>query len=115
MNNEENEAKDYYVMDAREVVGNCALWWRPDSKGYTCDLHKAGLYTEAQTLTMRYTDIPIHKDIVEGVTVLHARWDHLRRAGVEFKACRKTTAHRRRELEDRLAAAHERIAELEAR
>lgn len=37
----------FYVLDARSVVGNCALWWRPKGQGYTCELDEAGVYDEA--------------------------------------------------------------------
>jgi len=32
----------YYIQDTRSVVGNCALWWRKDDQGYTCDIDDAG-------------------------------------------------------------------------
>lgn len=39
--------------DQNNPKGNeLALWWGPDSKGYTSDLAKAGKYTEAQALAI---------------------------------------------------------------
>lgn len=31
----------YYIQDTRQIVGNCALWWRKDGHGYTCNLDEA--------------------------------------------------------------------------
>ena len=31
----------FYIRNTKSVVGNCALWWRPDGEGYTCDLRLA--------------------------------------------------------------------------
>lgn len=31
----------YYIEDTRQIVGNCALWWREGGHGYTCDLKQA--------------------------------------------------------------------------
>ncbi len=40
-----------YKHDQRNVKGNeLALWWCPDSQGYTYDLAKAGQYTEAKAI-----------------------------------------------------------------
>jgi hypothetical protein len=71
----------FYVLDARSVVGNCAMWWCPDGQGYTCDIAKAGLYTARRCAGMRETDIPVHRDVVAELTVKHVRLDHLRQAG----------------------------------
>lgn len=50
----------YVVQDTRQIVGNCALWWSKDAKGYTCDLSEAHRYTEAEVRARRWrsTDIP---------------------------------------------------------
>lgn len=71
----------FYVLDARTVVGNCAMWWCPDGKGYTCDIGKAGLYTEKRCKGMRETDIPVHRDLVARLTIQHVRLDDLRQNG----------------------------------
>jgi hypothetical protein len=71
----------FYVLDARTVVGNCAMWWCPDGKGYTCDIGKAGLYTMGRCKGMRETDIPVHRDVVAGIVLQHVMLDHLRQAG----------------------------------
>jgi hypothetical protein len=49
----------FYILDTRTIVGNEALWWRPDSAGYTTNLDEAGQYTEEQTKGLRPTDIPV--------------------------------------------------------
>lgn len=77
---------DYYILDARSCVGNCASWWRPKGNGYCCKLDEAGLYTLKQALSHRRgIDVPVHKDIARRLVVQHVRWDHLGQAGVTFK------------------------------
>lgn len=71
----------YYILDTRGCVGNCAMWWAPDRKGYTSELNKAGLYTAEQCRGLRETDIPILREIVERHAVRHVRLDRLRDAG----------------------------------
>ncbi len=73
---------DYYILDARSCVGNCALWWRPNGKGYTCELSQAGLYTLEDASSHREIDIPVHRSIAENRVVKHVRWDALNDAGV---------------------------------
>ncbi len=88
----------FYVLDARTVVGNCAMWWCPNSQGYTCELGKAGLYTAKQCEDMRSTDIKVHRDVVARLTLQHVRVDHLRQAGVldEFDAAQTKPSKRGR-------------------
>lgn len=43
-------AKQYYILSFNGPVGNDALWWRPEGKGYTMDLADAGKFDE---LTVR--------------------------------------------------------------
>jgi len=73
---------DYYILDARSCVGNCALWWGKDRRGYCCNLDDAGLYTLEQALGERETDVPVHKDVARGLVVQHVRWDQLGRVVV---------------------------------
>jgi hypothetical protein len=94
----------FYVLDARTVVGNCAMWWCPDGKGYTCELDKAGLYTADDVRGMRETDVPIHRDEVAKLVIQHVRLDHMRQAGL-LDGYEKAKAERERaEKLDRLAA-----------
>lgn len=72
-----DDEKSYYILDARSCVGNCALWWGKDSRGYTCNLDEAGLYTLEEALSHRDTDVPVHKDIARARIVQHVLWDHL--------------------------------------
>lgn len=39
----------YYIRNLG-YVGNCLLWWRKESSGYTCDLREAGQFTEGEAL-----------------------------------------------------------------
>lgn len=73
---------DYYILDARSCVGNCALWWRPNGGGYTCELDDAGLYTLDDASSNSEHHIPIHRSIAERLAVRHVRWEPLHRAGV---------------------------------
>lgn len=36
----------YYIQDTRSYVGNCAIWWRSEGKGYTCHIEEAGEFDE---------------------------------------------------------------------
>ena len=72
----------YYIQDTRSVVGNCALWWRKDDQGYTCDIDDAGVYTEkAMRLRTRdrMTDKPFPVEFVQSHIVRHVRVEPLRR------------------------------------
>jgi len=79
-------AAEYYILDARTCVGNCALWWAPEGKGYTCNLKEAGLFTLEEAESNRITDVPVHKDVAEKIVMSHVQWDHLREAGVDIFA-----------------------------
>lgn len=65
----------FYVLDTRQVVGNCGLWWAPEGKGYVCDLREAGKFTEEQTKNMRDTDAPVPCAVAEANVVHHVRVD----------------------------------------
>lgn len=69
----------YYVQDARLIVGNCASWWCPDGKGYTCELDKAGWYKGSEVMGMRDTDMPWPIDQIEAAVVRHVRVEGLAR------------------------------------
>lgn len=65
-------SKLYYIQDTSCTVGNLVLWWRPDCKGYTTDLNKAGLYPEATAMALhkaRRTDIPRLKEEVDSISI----------------------------------------------
>lgn len=53
----------FYILDTRSIIGNEALWWRPNRAGYTTNLDDAGQYTEADTKGLRPTDIAVPVDI----------------------------------------------------
>lgn len=79
----------HYILDARSCVGNCALWWRPGGKGYTCELDQAGLFTEEAAGAHRRTDVPVHKDVARRLVVSHVRWEHLRDNGVDISGANR--------------------------
>ena len=56
------EQKLYYIHVARTVVGNNSMFWAKKRQGYTCDLNKAGKYSEEEAYSQhrcRATDIPL--------------------------------------------------------
>lgn len=69
----------YYIQDTRQVVGNCALWWRAGGAGYTCDLDDAGTWPEDDLWQFqRATDVPHLKSEVDAIAIRHARGETLR-------------------------------------
>ena len=73
----------YYIQDSRQMVGNCAIWWRAESQGYTCDLADAGKYTKAvadQICHSRGSDIAHPVERVDALAQLHVRAAALPRA-----------------------------------
>jgi len=70
----------YYIQDSRQMVGNCILWWCPDSKGYTTQIDEAGLYTKKEVEGMRSTDVGWPKEFVDAHVSKHVRRDRLRQA-----------------------------------
>lgn len=39
-------AKQFYIQDTRNYVGNSMLWWEKSNSGYVCDVRKARMFTE---------------------------------------------------------------------
>jgi len=82
----------YYILDSRTVVGNCAMWWRPEGAGYTAELDEAGLYTKEKAGSLRHTDFLVPKELAEKLAVRHVRLDRLRYenvVAVQFRKLRK--------------------------
>ena len=73
----------YYVQDTRQIVGNCALWWRMGAKGYTCDLDEAGAFTGAYVAALSAEHIPWPVAHVTARVVRHVRAYALRKGGTE--------------------------------
>jgi len=72
-----NPERLYYLRDARQVVGNCLLWWGKGRSGYTCNLDNAHLFTESEAYSQhksRASDIPYPKDLIDGLAYRHV--DH---------------------------------------
>ena len=71
----------YYIQDTRRAMGNCAVWWCPNSSGYTCDLNEAGLYSSAQIekLDKLPSGVPRLVADVDSLVVEHVDMQRLRR------------------------------------
>lgn len=71
----------FVVWDTRQTVGNSALLWAQDAKGYTCDLSKAHKYTrsEIESRTWRDTDVPVRVEDAISASERHVRAEQLRR------------------------------------
>jgi len=67
------------ILDTRQIVGNCAMFWRADGAGYTCDLNDAGLYDKTEG--RRDTDIYVPIEVARKMSVTHVRVEPLREAG----------------------------------
>ncbi len=68
----------YFILDARQVVGNCAMWWGKNSCGYVCDLNDAGEYEAEEALKIqrsRGTDFAIPCEEVRALVRHHVRFD----------------------------------------
>ena len=68
----------YYIRDKRQVVGNCALWWRANGAGYCCDIDDAGVYSEKEARSIcrnRDTDVAYRVQDVQRFTIKHVRFD----------------------------------------
>lgn len=71
-------SKLYYYVQERGFVGDCALWWGKNRRGYVTDLSEAGLYTEEEVRQMRKTDVGWPQELVERCVVRHVRVETLR-------------------------------------
>jgi len=70
-----------YYIQHKGYVGNCLIWWRLGSSGYTTEIREAQQYTEEEAL-MRCKDRPdqdfmwLVEDVEEAAT-LHVDSQHL--------------------------------------
>lgn len=79
-----------YILDSRDVVGNCAVWWRPNGEGYTCNVDEAGVFDKPPD-KLRPTDFVVPKELVDRHTVKHVHMGALRGEGEvadQFRALR---------------------------
>ena len=68
----------YYIIDSRNPIGNCALFWRPEGAGYTTDLNDAGLYDKGYS--SRESDIEVPENIAKECAITHVEIGKLREA-----------------------------------
>jgi len=70
----------FYLIDSRSVVGNCSLFWRTNSQGYTCDLGDAQKYAETARDIERDSDgkhIAVPCDLVDAAAIRHVRQERI--------------------------------------
>lgn len=71
----------YFIQDTRQVVGNCAVWWRYGGAGYTADLREAGQFSYAQAKEIcdsRKSDAMRPVQAVKPLAALHVDVERLR-------------------------------------
>jgi hypothetical protein len=82
----------FYLLDKRNIIGNCAVFWAINGNGYTTELEKAGLFSKGRS--SRKTDIEIPEYVVKSCFVRHVRIDTLRKViadhGLPFENPRAT-------------------------
>jgi hypothetical protein len=71
-----DDAAEYFVQDARSIVGNCGSWWRANGQGYTCNIDDAGRYSASDVRSLRPTDVPWPVAYVLERTIRHVRVDN---------------------------------------
>lgn len=74
---EQEQGQLFYIRDARQVVGNCALWWRVGGAGYTTELREAGRFPRAKAFNLRETDVAYECSKVDSIAVTHVRVEGL--------------------------------------
>lgn len=69
----------YYIQDTRQIVGNCAMWWRHQGKGYTCELNDAGIFkgSDSSVHSDRDSDRPWLVELVRPLMHQHVTTDSL--------------------------------------
>lgn len=81
---------EYYIIDNRGTVGNCASFWAVKGNGYCCNIEEAGLFK--LNYSDRETDVQVPREVVETCIVKHVRLDAIRsemkKRGLEFKGGR---------------------------
>ena len=83
----------FYIQDTRTIIGNCALWWKPEGAGYTCDLEHAGKYTVAMLTAccLRDTDKAWPAEFVDPQAQRHVHTDGLRGPTPRESGCSAAT------------------------
>lgn len=81
MAGELDEERAWLIMTS--CFGNCALFWRAEGKGYTCDLNEAGRFTEAAARRqekIRSIDRAVPLTLAKAHAVVHVGIEALQRA-----------------------------------
>lgn len=70
----------YLIMRTDTCVGNCALFWRPESKGYTIDIDRAGRFTKgyAREIEKNGRDLAVPISLAISLTQRHVDMCKLR-------------------------------------
>jgi len=71
--------ESYLILHVGTIVGDCAVWWGPDHRGYTTDIDKAGRYTKEEAEKIHRgrpkLDKPIPWSKVEPLILRHVLFD----------------------------------------
>lgn len=67
----ENKERQFYIQDARQIVGNSMLFWAKDCNGYTTDLNKAHVFSQSEidVKTWRSTDHAWPKEYIDSKVI----------------------------------------------
>lgn len=79
----------FYIHDkSRGCVGNSAVWWRKDHRGYTCDVREAHVFNEDELAKYLQSDdlvaFPceyINQRISHHVDIQYIRWPSTSQGG----------------------------------
>lgn len=65
--------KKFYLQCTRSVVGNSAMWWALNDRGYTCDIRCAKIFDEddPKLKELRDIDVPWPKEVVDRLVQHH--------------------------------------------
>lgn len=83
----------FYILDTRTVIGNEALWWRPERAGYTTNLEEAGQYNAEQIKGIRPSDVPVPVELARQLAHASVFTDRLSQKGYKKPKERKLASN----------------------